>query len=1016
MARGSKKNTAQSNSAKGASAQRKKGKNDAEDRVALKDAPSRGRARARAVEEEASFEEFNREPRIFDDRTKRDIAGVIVAVLAVVLFLAVVLRPSGFLTSALSSALHLSLGTGAYVLPFILVIVGASLIVRVDRADLPLRLGVGLAMLFFAFMSALSLLTPGASTNGAVLFDANVLASRGGYVGSGIAWALLQLFGEAVSIVLLLGVALAGAVIIGFSLTGAFESLREKGLQFNARLRAARDAEDDELSGIPYEVADENDNPYAALDEKRPQVQVESPEARVPRREERGLLAGFGMTKKEREAAAAAKAAQEAQREVPPARIRRAEPVHVPRDLSRPRRASESLSTQLLEGRRPGQAPVPTVDTYWPAEYAFGAADDVVSAASNAAAGAAGVATGMGVAHAAEGARDALDAAEDEAITQLLGAKPASSRIKKQADCSSPEPSAKTRMLKAKREPLPWEDEAEAVDNALRPDSNEGAAEMPMTRRLGDVSAASGASKARAAGSAKAKKIDNSAFNKEGETRGDFTLPAFGLIRHTEVATEADEAELRTLAAELQNTLEDFSIMAQVVGWVAGPTVTLFKVDLPSGVRVSRIMSLTDDIALALAAPGVRIFAPIPGTNHVGIEVPNRTRQNVLLGDVLKDAHGAPLEMAIGKDVEGHSIVVDLAKMPHLLIGGTTGSGKSVAINAMIMSILMRATPDEVRFIMIDPKRVEFTPYNGIPHLYVPVVTENKEAASALSWGVAEMERRLKVMSKAGVRNISQYNKKVESGQLDDEEKPEDEWPKKMPYIVIIIDELADLMMNVGKEVELSISRIAQLARAAGIHMIVATQRPSTNVVTGLIKANITNRIAFNVASGIDSRVILDTPGAENLIGLGDMLFSKPEWPKPQRLQGCFVSEEEIEAVVSHLKAQGEPEYHSEILQTNVISLGSSMPDGSGGSSSADDPLLWDAADIVVASGLGSTSNIQRKLSVGYSRAGRIMDMLEEKGVVGPPNGSKPRDVLVDEMELESLKAFEARDAAEDGF
>ena len=571
-------------------------------------------------------------------------------------------------------------------------------------------------------------------------------------------------------------------------------------------------------------------------------------------------------------------------------------------------------------------------------------------------------------------------------------------------------------MLKSKREPLPWEDDAEAAGNALEADSNVSAAEKPMTRRLSDVSAASGASKTRAAASAKAKKIDNSAFNKEGETRGDFTLPAFGLIHHTEVATEADEAELRTLAAELQNTLEDFSIMAQVVGWVAGPTVTLFKVDLPSGVRVSRIMSLTDDIALALAAPGVRIFAPIPGTNHVGIEVPNRTRQNVLLGDVLKDAHGAPLEMAIGKDVEGHSIVVDLAKMPHLLIGGTTGSGKSVAINAMIMSILMRATPDEVRFIMIDPKRVEFTPYNGIPHLYVPVVTENKEAASALSWGVAEMERRLKVMSKAGVRNISQYNKKVESGQLDDVEKPEDEWPKKMPYIVIIIDELADLMMNVGKEVELSISRIAQLARAAGIHMIVATQRPSTNVVTGLIKANITNRIAFNVASGIDSRVILDTPGAENLIGLGDMLFSKPEWPKPQRLQGCFVSEEEIEAVVSHLKSQGEPEYHSEILQTNVISLGSSMPDGSGGSSSADDPLLWDAADIVVASGLGSTSNIQRKLSVGYSRAGRIMDMLEEKGVVGPPNGSKPRDVLVDEMELESLKAFEARDAAEDGF
>lgn len=812
MARGSKTNTAQSNSAKGASAQRKKGKNDVEERVALKDASSRGRARARAAEEEASFEEFDREPRIFDDRTKRDIAGVIVAVVAVVLFLAVVLQPSGFLTSALSSALHLSLGIGAYVLPFILVIVGASLIVRVDRADLPIRLGVGLALLFFAFMSALSLLTPGASTNGAVLFDANVLASRGGYVGSGIAWALLQLFGEAVSIVLLLGVALAGAVIIGFSLTGAFESLRQKGSQFNARLRAARDAEDDELPGIPYEAVDADDNPYAALDEDRPQAQVESLKPGVPRREERGLLAGFGMTKKEREAAAAAKAAQEAQREVPPARIRRAEPVHVPRDLSRPRRASESLSTQLLEGRRPGQVSAPTVDTYWPAEYAFGAAEDGASAASRAVVGAAGAAAGVSGAHAVEGTRDAFGDIEDEAVTQLLGAKPASSQKKKQTKGSASDPSAQTRVLKSKREPLPWEDDAAPADNASQADSNVSAAEKPMTRRLSDVSVASGASKSRAAASAKAKKIDNSAFNKEGETRGDFTLPAFGLIRHTEVATEADEAELRTLAAELQNTLEDFSIMAQVVGWVAGPTVTLFKVDLPSGVRVSRIMSLTDDIALALAAPGVRIFAPIPGTNHVGIEVPNRTRQNVLLGDVLKDAHGAPLEMAIGKDVEGHSIVVDLAKMPHLLIGGTTGSGKSVAINAMIMSILMRATPDEVRFIMIDPKRVEFTPYNGIPHLYVPVVTENKEAASALSWGVAEMERRLKVMSKAGVRNISQYNKKVESGQLDDEEKPEDEWPKKMPYIVIIIDELADLMMNVGKEVELSISRIAQLS------------------------------------------------------------------------------------------------------------------------------------------------------------------------------------------------------------
>ncbi len=487
-----------------------------------------------------------------------------------------------------------------------------------------------------------------------------------------------------------------------------------------------------------------------------------------------------------------------------------------------------------------------------------------------------------------------------------------------------------------------------------------------------------------------------------------FELPDMSLLNTAEKTpvTKESEASLRATGMLLQETLADFGVGADVVGWVHGPTVTLFKVDLPSGVRVNRVSNLTDDIALALAAPGVRIFAPIPGTNYVGIEVPNKQRETVFLGDVIKDAKPGPLQIAIGKDVEGQSIVSDLATMPHLLIGGTTGSGKSVAINGFIMSILMRATPSEVRMIMIDPKRVEFTPYNGIPHLYVPVVTEAREAASALSWAVAEMERRLKVFSGIGARNIGQYNAKVQKG-LEINDAPASE----MPYIVIIIDELADLMMNVGKEVEFSISRLAQLARAAGIHLIVATQRPSTNVVTGLIKANITNRIAFNVASGIDSRVILDTPGAENLIGLGDLLLSKPELAKPQRIQGCFVSEDEISAVVEKLKTQGEPEYHNDILKTNLITLGDSMPDGSGGTASgSDDPLVWEAAEIVCSSGMGSTSNLQRRLSVGYSRAGRIMDLLEEKGIVGPPNGSKPREVLVDPMELETIKAFEQND------
>ena len=504
----------------------------------------------------------------------------------------------------------------------------------------------------------------------------------------------------------------------------------------------------------------------------------------------------------------------------------------------------------------------------------------------------------------------------------------------------------------------------------------------------------------------------------EVRAESDFKLPPFELLEKPKAAAKSKDNEklLAQTAQNLQRTLEEFGVMAKVVGWVAGPTVTLFKVELPAGVRVNKVQNLGTDVALALATASVRIFAPIPGTNYVGIEVPNKVRETVVLSEVLKDAGAGPLQIAIGKDVEGHSVVCDLAKMPHLLIGGTTGSGKSVSVNAMIMSILMRGTPDDVRLIMIDPKRVEFTPYNGIPHLYVPVVTEPREAASALSWGVAEMERRLKLMSEVSARNITEYNAKVKTGELDEIMKMTSDGVgevKKhthLPYIVIIIDELADLMMAVGKEVEMSICRLAQLARAAGIHLIVATQRPSTNVVTGLIKSNITNRIAFNVASSIDSRVILDTTGAEDLIGLGDLLLSKPELGKPMRVQGCFVSEKEISSVVSFIKEQGEPEYNNEILSTaNVMGIGDTNPCPNGAGAD-DDELVWEAAEIVISTGLGSTSNLQRRLKVGYSRAGRIMDQLEEKGIVGPANGSKPREVLVDALELETLKAFEATD------
>ncbi len=779
------------------------------------------------------------EPRIIDERARRDIIGVMFAVLAVALLVAAVMPTNAVVTLFVSTALHMTLGIGAYLLPFLLLAIGVSFLVRFDRERVPARVSLGLALVFIAVLALLALSMPlPASASGApeALFDSEQLVARGGYVGAGIAWVGFTLFGQVISCIIMVGVIIAGFVIIGFSLSRLIERVQD------ARIAHAEEEEGTDATAAP---------PFARM-----------------KRASAGFIPHVPAMDD------AVTVALPHADETKSAKARR----------SRPHRSSESLPTRAIE---------------------------------------------------AKDARQASDSVEAQPMTRKLGRKQGAE---------------------------PKEARATATATPL-------AAPQPL----------------------------------DG-----FALPPMSLLSTSRGTGkgQAPDTELKETGACLQETLEDFNIMAEVVGWVAGPTVTLFKVDLPAGVRVSRITALEADIALALAAPGVRIFAPIPGTNYVGIEVPNRTRQTVLLGDVLKQASPGPLQIAIGKDVEGRSIVSDLAKMPHLLIGGTTGSGKSVSINAMIMSILMRATPSEVRFIMIDPKRVEFTPYNGIPHLYVPVVTEAREAASALSWGVAEMERRLKVFSKVGARNIGQYNAKVQAGKLEDEGAAE------LPYIVIIIDELADLMMNVGKEVEFSISRIAQLARAAGIHLIVATQRPSTNVVTGLIKANITNRIAFNVASGIDSRVVLDTPGAERLIGLGDLLLSKPEFAKPQRIQGCYVSEDEINDVVEMLKAQGEPEYHSEILQTNLITLGASQPDGSGGTASSDDPLIWEAADIVVSSGLGSTSNIQRRLKVGYSRAGRIMDMLEEKGVVGPPNGSKPREVLVDTMELETLKAFETHDAA----
>ena len=490
-----------------------------------------------------------------------------------------------------------------------------------------------------------------------------------------------------------------------------------------------------------------------------------------------------------------------------------------------------------------------------------------------------------------------------------------------------------------------------------------------------------------------------------GEGTEGYELPPLSMLTSNpdSAGSASSREELDETMARLQGTLQEFGLTSRVVDYISGPIVTTFRVEMGEGERVNRIKNLEDDIALTLAAEKVRIFAPIPGTSYVGIEIPNSTRQDVFLGDVLPFASGGPLEVAIGRDSSGKPVVADIAKMPHMLVAGTTGSGKSVMINSMIMSLLMRTTPKQVRLIMIDPKRVEFSCYNGLPHLYVPVVTEPRQAASALQWAVSEMERRLKVFERAGAREIKVYNRMCVSGKLAEMDNP----PEPMPYLVVVIDELSDLMMVAGKDVEASIVRIAQLARAAGIHLLIATQRPSANVVTGLIKSNIDNRVALKVSSGIDSRVILDEVGAERLLGNGDMLF-KYRGLNMQRVLGCYTSDNEINSVVDFIREQAEPDYHEEILSAVVPGQAPGGATG-GGVAEDDDPLVWEAAQIVVESRLGSTSGLQRRLKVGYARAGRIMDMLEAKGVVGPPDGSKPREVLLDEDGLEELRVQDAK-------
>jgi S-DNA-T family DNA segregation ATPase FtsK/SpoIIIE len=449
----------------------------------------------------------------------------------------------------------------------------------------------------------------------------------------------------------------------------------------------------------------------------------------------------------------------------------------------------------------------------------------------------------------------------------------------------------------------------------------------------------------------------------------------------------------------LEETLQEFKVDARVTGYSAGPTVTRFEIELGSGVKVNRVLSLSNEIKYSLASGELRFLAPIPGRSAIGIEVPNRTRQLVTVGDVLRSksalADKHPLAVALGKDVSGEPVLANLTEMPHLLIAGATNSGKSSCLNSMLTSILMRARPDQVRLILIDPKRVELSHFAGVPHLITPVVSIPKKAASALQWVVREMEARYETLAHSGMRNLEFYNEAATRGAVV-KRSEEDDDPRPLPYILVVVDELSDLMMVAPRDVENAICRIAQMARAVGIHLVVATQRPSVDVVTGVIKANIPSRFAFSVASQADSRVILDQGGAENLIGHGDMLFLHANSAKPVRIQGSWVNEKEMAAVVGHCRRQGDPDYIEGVTVEEV----SGSADAMGGT--GDDDLLQEALELVVRSQLGSTSMLQRKLQVGFARAGRIMDLLEQRGVVGPSHGSKPRDVLMTVEELEA--------------
>jgi len=484
---------------------------------------------------------------------------------------------------------------------------------------------------------------------------------------------------------------------------------------------------------------------------------------------------------------------------------------------------------------------------------------------------------------------------------------------------------------------------------------------------------------------------------------GAWKLPPLSLLKRGRVQ-EIDHALVEAEGRTLERALAAHGVDTALVGMTVGPTVTRYELALGPGVKVSRVTNLHKDIAYAMASADVRILAPIPGRSAIGVEVPNKQRQLVLVGDILASPEALkathPLEVAMGRDIAGRPILVNLAEAPHILIAGATGAGKSSCLNSLLTSILVRSTPDQVRLILVDPKRVELGQYNGLPHLLTQVVVNPKKAANALSWAVHEMERRYDLLAEVGVRDISGYNAAFDRGDLVPDPGSEVTY-NRLPFILLVVDELNDLMMVAARDVEESICRIAQMARAVGIHLVIATQRPSVDVITGVIKANVPSRLAFAVSSATDSRVILDQVGAERLVGQGDMLLAIASSSVPLRVQGSWVGEDEVRKVVAHWRRQAPQPQYVEGVEGDDATAGYN---GAGGPGDDSDEMLEQAMELVVRSQLGSTSMLQRKLRLGFARAGRVMDLLEQRGVVGPSEGSKARAVLMTPEELDELK------------